>query len=397
MRARASQNDFLAKAVGTQSLMDLRDTDLGRTTRVFEAGHRSCAGATGISGDVDDVGAGLGDTDGDGADSFRGHQLHDHPNASCLAVVDELSEVLDGVRVVVRRRRNQFDAGRSAAGGSDVDGDLGGRKLPALTGFCALAEFDLDLFEHRIGEVARPDSEASGCKLLDARCTNRVVARKVFAAFAAVGHRTDHVRAVRDGFVRRSVQCAMAHGTRRQLRGDVACTLYLGERYTCRCDPQLGKELCRNTGCIQHQIRVGGLDGDVVGKGDGKSIAECYHPSGVVGQWTVQAKCVLAVRGRFTPDSTNHDRLIAAHRESADLVGELGCRHRKCDITGHGDDIAQRGGTTRSFRSHDSGKVPVPGGDVEVVDLLGGQPVEARRPVCPGVEAEGVVEPSERQ
>src|SRR3546814_8623136 len=46
MRARASQNDFLAKAVGTQSLMDLRDTDLGRTTRVFGAGHRKIGRAS---------------------------------------------------------------------------------------------------------------------------------------------------------------------------------------------------------------------------------------------------------------------------------------------------------------------------------------------------------------
>ena len=146
MRARASQNDFLAKAVGTQSLMDLPRyrprphdpaylrlvTEAAPVPPVFPATLMTSAPALATPTAMVPI-------------PSEDTNFTITPNASCLAVVDELSEVLDGVRVVVRRRRNQFDPGRSAAGGSDVDGDLGGRKLPALTGFCALAEFDLDL------------------------------------------------------------------------------------------------------------------------------------------------------------------------------------------------------------------------------------------------------------
>ena len=63
-------------------------------------------GATVVPGNENDVGVGLGDTRGDGADALLAHELHVNARVvvGVLQVVDELGEVFDGVDVVVGRR-----------------------------------------------------------------------------------------------------------------------------------------------------------------------------------------------------------------------------------------------------------------------------------------------------
>jgi hypothetical protein len=62
-----------------------------------------------------------------------------------LQVVDELRQVLDRVDVVVRRRRDQGDAGRRMPQPGDLDRHLEAGQLAALAGLGALGHLDLDL------------------------------------------------------------------------------------------------------------------------------------------------------------------------------------------------------------------------------------------------------------
>ena len=78
---------------------------------------RARAGAAVVAGDGDQVGVGLGHAGGDGADAGLGHQLDrdQRLRVDLLEVEDQLGQILDGIDVVVRRRRNQGDAGHGAA------------------------------------------------------------------------------------------------------------------------------------------------------------------------------------------------------------------------------------------------------------------------------------------
>ena len=60
-----------------------------------------------------------------------------------LEVVNELSQVLDGVDVVMRRGRNQADARNGVASLSDLLGDLVTREFTSLARFGTLGHFNL--------------------------------------------------------------------------------------------------------------------------------------------------------------------------------------------------------------------------------------------------------------
>jgi hypothetical protein len=110
----------------------------------------------------DEVGVGLGDARGHGADARLGDQL-DRTSAlrvDLLEVEDELRQVLDRVDVVVRRRRDQRRAGRcSGAVAAMVSVDLVARQLAALAGLGALRHLDLQLLG--VDQVGRRDAEAA--------------------------------------------------------------------------------------------------------------------------------------------------------------------------------------------------------------------------------------------
>src|ERR1017187_1027564 len=62
-----------------------------------------------------------------------------------LQIVDELRQILDGVDVVVRRRRDRAHAGDGAARPRDGISDLVAGQLAALAGLGTLRHLDLDL------------------------------------------------------------------------------------------------------------------------------------------------------------------------------------------------------------------------------------------------------------
>ena len=109
---------------------------------------------------VHHVGQRLHHAGGDGADAVLGHQLHRHlGRVHLLEVVDELGQILDRVDVVVRRRRDEPDAGLGVAQPGDLARHLVARELAALAGLRALGHLDLDLVGE--GEVLGRHTEAA--------------------------------------------------------------------------------------------------------------------------------------------------------------------------------------------------------------------------------------------
>ena len=163
-------DDAVAKTVEQQRLLGLGEAELPRCARVLDGGQRGGTGATVVTGDQHDVGVCLGDTGRDGSDADLGDQLHVDAGlrVGVLQVVDQLSEILDRVDVVVRRRRDQPDARRGVPNLGHPRVHLVSRKLAALTGLGSLRHLDLDV--GAVGQVVRGDTEASRRDLLDRHC-----------------------------------------------------------------------------------------------------------------------------------------------------------------------------------------------------------------------------------
>src|SRR6202022_3875235 len=84
-----------------------------------------------------------------------------------LQVVDELGEVLDGIDVVVGRRRDEAHPGLGVTQARDLRRDLVTRELPSFTGLRALRHLDVQLV--RVHAVLGRDTETARRNLLDAR------------------------------------------------------------------------------------------------------------------------------------------------------------------------------------------------------------------------------------
>ena len=109
----------------------------------------------------------LGYAGGNRADTDFGHQLDADARTTVgiFQIMDQLCEILDGVDIMVRRRRNQADTGRSVAGLGDPGIDLGSGQFAPLTRLGPLSHLDLQFTG--IGQVVTGDAEASRSYLLD--------------------------------------------------------------------------------------------------------------------------------------------------------------------------------------------------------------------------------------
>ena len=150
----------------------------------------------------DEVRAGLDHARGNGADAGVGDQLHRHQGRRIhrAQVVDQLGQILDGIDVVVRRRRDQADARLGVAQARDQRIDLVAGQLAALAGLGALG--DLDLQHLGVDQVGGRDAEAAGGHLLDLGRALGAVACGVLAALAGIAARAKAVHAGGQGFVR---------------------------------------------------------------------------------------------------------------------------------------------------------------------------------------------------
>ena len=201
----------LAQAVGEQCLPRFRQPQLPRRTGVADRRQRARAGAAVVARDGDQVRAGLDHAGGDRADAGVRDQLHRHQRVGIdlPQVEDQLREVLDRIDVVMRRWRDQADAGHRVAQPRDQRVDLVPRQLAALARLGALG--DLDLQHFGVDQVLGGDAEAARGDLLDLRDLVAAIARRILAAFAGIAAAAEPVHGNGERFVRFRRQRAQAH------------------------------------------------------------------------------------------------------------------------------------------------------------------------------------------
>src|SRR5437762_2754451 len=210
-----------------------------------------------MAGDGDVVGLALGDAGGDGTDADLGDEFHrdERFRVRVLQVVDRLRQVLDRVDVVMRRRRDQLDAGRRVAQLGDVFGDFAPGQLAAFARLRALRDFDLQHLGAR--QVLGGDAEAARSDLLDlglerVACAqgnvdfyaaftqprlqrfarlDRRVAPVVLAALARVRAPADAIHGDGERGVRLGRDRAQRHGAGGEALDDLRCGLDLLDRH----------------------------------------------------------------------------------------------------------------------------------------------------------------------
>ena len=224
------QADLVAQVVGLQGLVHLGQAQLPGRTGVADGRDRAGGGAAVIAAHRDQVGIGLGHAGGNGADARPRHQLdrHQRLRVHLLEVEDELGQILDGVDVVVRRRRDQGHAGHGEAQPGDQFVHLAARQLAALARLGALG--DLDLQHLGVDQVGRGDAEPARGDLLDLRHPRGTVAGRVLAALAAVRAAAQAVHGLGQGLVRLGRERAQGHGGGVEAAEDRSLGLDLVER-----------------------------------------------------------------------------------------------------------------------------------------------------------------------
>ncbi len=226
--------DAPAEPVQHQGLLGLGEADLPGAAGVLDRRERGGAGAAVVPGDGDVIGLGLGHARGHGAHPDLGHQLDADAGLGVhvLEVVDELGQILDGVDVVVRRRRDEPHPRHGVADLGDVPRHLVPGELAALAGLGALGHLDLEVVG--IDQVLRGDAEAARRHLLDRRA-HRVaagqadVAGRILAALAGVGFAADAVHGDGQGGVRLVGDGSQRHGPGGEALDDLAGGLDLVE------------------------------------------------------------------------------------------------------------------------------------------------------------------------
>ena len=98
--------DATTQTVQHQGLLGFSQTDFPRGSAMFDGRPRRSACAAVVTGDHHVIGLALGNACGNRADTNFGHQLHADVSVrgNVLQVVNQLSQVFDGVDVVVWRR-----------------------------------------------------------------------------------------------------------------------------------------------------------------------------------------------------------------------------------------------------------------------------------------------------
>ena len=229
--------DAPAQPVGHQCLVRFGEPDLPGRAGVLDRGERRSAGAAFEAGDGHVIGACLGNSRRDGANTHLGDELHRYESLriDVFEIEDQLGQVLDRIDVVVRRRRDQPDARRRVAHLGDNLIDLVPRKLAPFPGLGALRH--LDLHHVRVDEIFRRHAEAAGGNLLDGRAHGIAVrqgleAIRLLAAFAGIGLSADAVHGDGERGMRFARDRAERHGASGETAHDALRRLDLLDRHS---------------------------------------------------------------------------------------------------------------------------------------------------------------------
>mmetsp|Transcript_8442 Transcript_8442/g.24194 ORF Transcript_8442/g.24194 Transcript_8442/m.24194 type:complete len:215 (+) Transcript_8442:1169-1813(+) len=101
-----AQDNTLAQLVCQQSVMGFDQAHLHGATSVLDGGDGGSSSATVVPTDLDDIGIGLSHATGNRANASLSNELHADLSSlvNLVKVVDELSQILNGVDVMMRGR-----------------------------------------------------------------------------------------------------------------------------------------------------------------------------------------------------------------------------------------------------------------------------------------------------
>ncbi|OAV68215.1 hypothetical protein Barb4_02161 [Bacteroidales bacterium Barb4] len=226
------QTYLSAQVVDDEGLLCFGQSEFGRQSGVADGTHRGGSRSAFGTGDDDAVGFRFGYTGGDGSHAAFGYELDADfgGRIDVFEVEDELCQVLDGIDIVMRRRRYEGDAGDGMAGaGDDVVHFVAGQ-LSTFTRLRALSDFDLYFIG--IHEVFGGYTETSGGYLLDGGAQGcAVFARdetgRVFATFAGVAAPFYLVHGDCHCFVGFAADRTETHGTGDEMFHDFGSRFYL--------------------------------------------------------------------------------------------------------------------------------------------------------------------------
>ena len=218
------------QVVRDERLLRLGEPELPRDARALDRDERAGSGATVRAGDVDDVCVRLRHARRDEPDAALRDELHGdrRVRVHLAQVEDELGEILDRVDVVVRRRRDEGDAGPRLAQAGDLLRHLVRGDLAALAGLRALRDLDLELLGR--DRVLGAHAEPARRDLLDLRVALVAEAIRALAALARVRAPAEAVQRDRDGLVRLCGERAVRHRSAREATHDRRSRLDLVER-----------------------------------------------------------------------------------------------------------------------------------------------------------------------
>ena len=113
---------------------------------MVDRGARGRTGTTVVAANEHNVGAGLNYACSNGTNAHLANQLHADAGTGVgvLQIVNQLGQVLDGVYIMMGRRRNQADAGGGATTFGNPRIYLAAGQLAALARLSALGNLNLD-------------------------------------------------------------------------------------------------------------------------------------------------------------------------------------------------------------------------------------------------------------
>ena len=109
--------DAAAQIVEQQDLLRLGQAEFPRQAGMFDGTQRRSASTAAVAGDEHHICMGLGDACGHSANADLGNQLDRDAGlrVHILQIVDKLRQILDGINIVMRRRRDQPNTGNRVA------------------------------------------------------------------------------------------------------------------------------------------------------------------------------------------------------------------------------------------------------------------------------------------
>mmetsp|Transcript_21480 Transcript_21480/g.44151 ORF Transcript_21480/g.44151 Transcript_21480/m.44151 type:complete len:370 (-) Transcript_21480:714-1823(-) len=162
-----TQGNTVAKSILHQSRVSLGKSKLPRTSGVLDGRKRGSSSTTVATGNLDNIGIGLGNTTSDSSNSDGRDELDRNPGVLVhgVQIMNQLSKILNTVNIMMRRRRNQSDTFLAGTQSGDVFRNLGAWQLTTFTGLGTLCHLNLELLGG--DKEFRGDSESTTGDLMD--------------------------------------------------------------------------------------------------------------------------------------------------------------------------------------------------------------------------------------